>query len=61
MCKYVMNTNFKDGYPFLKQLFAVERGKTEIMMNELVYLGQAILDLSKALMYKFHYDYIQQR
>ena len=56
-----MNTNFKDGYPFLKQLFAVERGKTEIMMNELVYLGQAILDLSKALMYKFHYDYIQQR
>ena len=56
-----MNPNFKDGYPFLKQLFAVERGKAEIMMNELVYLGQAILDLSKALMYKFHYDYIQQR
>ena len=31
-------------------------GKTEIKMNNPVYLGQAILDLSKTLMYEFHYD-----
>ena len=46
--KYVMKTNFKDGHPFSKHLFAVEMGKTEIKMKKSVYLGRAILDLSKA-------------
>ena len=54
--KYVMNPNFKDGYPFSRELFAAEMGKTEIKMKKPVYLGQAILDLSKTLMYEFHYD-----
>ena len=30
-------------------------------MNKPVYLGQAILDLSKTLMYEFHYDYMRPR
>ena len=47
--KYVMKPNFKNGYPFSKDLFVVEMGKTEIKMNKPVYLGQAILDLSKML------------
>ena len=34
-------------------------GKTEIKMNRPVYLGQAILDLSKMLMYEFYYDYMK--
>ena len=54
--KYVMKPNFKDGH-----LFAVEMGKTEITMNKPVYLGQAILDLSKTLMYEFHYDYMRPK
>ena len=28
-------------------------------MNKTVYLGPAILELSKTLMYEFHYDYMQ--
>ena len=28
-------------------------------MNKPVYLGQAILDLSKTIMYEFHYDYMK--
>ena len=31
--KYVMKPNFKNRHPFSKHLFAVEMGKTEIMMN----------------------------
>ena len=59
--KYVMKPNFKDGHPFSKHLFAVEMGKREITMNKPVYLGQAILDLSKTLMHEFHYDYIRPK
>ena len=33
--------------------------KAEIKMNKPIYLGQAILDLSKTLMYEFWYDYIK--
>ena len=54
--KYVMKPNFKDGHPFSKHLFVVEIAKREITMNKPVYLGQVILDLSKMLMYEFHYD-----
>ena len=53
--------NFKDGHPFSKHLFAVEMGKREITMNKPVYLGQVILDLSKTLMYEFHYDYMRPK
>ena len=35
--------------------------KTEIKMNKTVYFGQAILDLSKTLMYEFHYDYMRPK
>ena len=59
--KYVMKPNFRDGFPFSKHLFAVEMGKNEIKMNKHVYRGQAILDLSKTLMYEFHYDYIRPK
>ena len=34
-------------------------GKVKVVMNKPVYLGQAILDLSKIVMYEFHYDYMK--
>ena len=58
---YFMKPNFKDGHPFSKHLFAAEMGETEIKMNKPVYLGQAILDLTKTLMYEFHYDYMRPK
>ena len=33
-------------------------GKIKVVMNKPVYLGKAILDLSKIVMYEFHYDYM---
>ena len=35
-----------------------EMGKVKVVMNKPVYLGQAILDLTEIIMYKFHYDYM---
>ena len=30
-------------------------------MNKPIYVGQAVLDISKTLMYKFFYDYLQPK
>ena len=59
--KYLMKPNFKDGHLFSKHLFTVEMGKRDITMNKPVYLAQAILNISKMLMYEFHYDYMRPK
>ena len=58
--KHVMKPNL-DGHPFSKHLFSVEMGKIEIKINKPVYFGQATLDLSKTLIYDFHYDYMRPK
>ena len=35
--------------------------KTKKLMNKSVYLGQAVLDISKTLMYEFWYDYLKPK
>ena len=54
----VMKPNFKSGVLFGENLIGCEMGKIKVVMNKLVYLGRAILDLSKIVMYEFHYDYM---
>ena len=54
----VMKPNLKSGVLFGEKLMGCEMGKIEVVMNKLVYLSQAILDLSKIVMYEFHYDYM---
>ena len=54
----VMHPNFKSGVLFGENLMGCEMGKIKAVMNKSVYLGQAILDLRKIIMYEFHYDYM---
>ena len=44
-----------------KDLLIMEMKKAEVKMNKPIYLGQAILDISKTLMYEFWYDYIKPK
>ena len=48
--KLVMKPNFKSGVRFGPNLMGCEMGKIKVVMNKPVYLGQAILDLSKIVM-----------
>ena len=56
--KAVMKPNFKSGILFGENLMGCETDKVKVVMNKPVYLSQAILDLSKIVMYEFHYDYM---
>ena len=59
--KYVREPNMKNIKYFSDSLLAIEMRKTEITMNKPVYIGQAILDISKTLMYEFYYEYIKPK
>ena len=56
--KTAMKPNFKSGVLFGENLMGCEMGKVKVVMNKPVYLGQAILDLSKIITYEFHYNYM---
>ena len=53
--------NFDRCTIFYKHLIAIHMKKTEVYFNKPVYVGQAILDLSKTLMFDFHYSYIKEK
>ena len=55
--KNIMKRNFKSRVLFGENLMGCEMGKVKVVMNKPVYFGQAILDLSKIIMYEFHYNY----
>ena len=56
--KRVMKPNFKSGIQFSKNLMGCRMGKISVAMNKPDYLRLAILDLSKIIMYEFHYHYM---
>ena len=52
--KRLVKLSFKSGIRFSENLIGCEMGKTSVAMDKSIHLGQAILDLSKIIMYKFH-------
>ena len=59
--KAVIKPNIKSGTLFGANLMGCEMEKIKVVMNKPVYLGQAILDLSKIVMYEFHYNYMKRK
>ena len=59
--KLIAMPNYVNRKIFSENLVSVHTKKTNLTMNKPVYLGMCILDLSKTIMYDFHYNYIKPK
>ena len=59
--KLANRPNFDRATIFDHNFIAIHMLNTEVYFNKPVYVGQAILDLSKTLMFNFHYTYIKEK
>ena len=59
--KYTSKPSYMSHEIFDNNLVAICKSKLALKLNKPVYIGMCILELSKVLMYKFHYDYIKNK
>ena len=59
--RFVSEPNYHSHKIFSEHFMAMEMKKTRLKMTKPLYLGMSILDISKTLMYKFCYDYIEPK
>ena len=59
--KLISKPNYQHRTIFSENLVAIHMKKTKLVFNKPVYLGMCILDLSKTIMYDFHYNYIKPK
>ena len=57
--KLASEPNYHSTKCISKHLLVMEMKKIEVKINKPIYLGQAVLDLSKTLMFEFWYDYLK--
>ena len=61
LLKLTSKPTFVTSSIFSRNLVAVHKIKEVITLNKPAYIGICILNLSKRLMYDFHYNYIRQK
>ena len=59
--KLVSEPNYHTINLISEDLSIIEMKKTKVKMNEPIYLGLSILEISKTLMYEFWYDYMKPK
>ena len=60
LLRWASKPTFVNSKIFNENLVAIHKIKEQIKLNKPAYVGMCILDLSKTLMYDFHYNYIKQ-
>ena len=61
LMKLTSKPTFVTSKIFNEELVAVHKIKETLTLNRPAYVGMCILDLSKTLMYDFHYNYIKKK
>ena len=61
LLKMVSKPTYVSSKIFNENLVAVHKIKETLTLNRPAYIGMCILDLSKTLMYNFHYNYIKEK
>ena len=61
LLKWTSKPSFISSKIFNEDLVAVHKIKPTLKLNRPAYVGMCILDLSKTLMYNFHYNYIKSQ
>lgn len=57
----ISKPNFHSSSIFDENLVAIQMNRLSITYNKPIYVGFCVLELSKTLMYDFHYDYIKTK
>ncbi|XP_075231719.1 uncharacterized protein LOC142330379 [Lycorma delicatula] len=61
LLKLIAKPTFQDRIIYSENLCAIQMQKTNIKLDKPIYVGLAVLELSKTLMYNFHYDIMRHR
>ena len=59
--KWASKPGYKSQKIFDNDLVAIYKNKITLTLNKPAYVGKCVLDLSKVLMCKFHYDCIKNK
>lgn len=58
--KYIANPYFQTSKIFNESCATIELQKSKCLLDKPISIGMAILDISKCLMYDFHYGHMKQ-